>query len=45
MAVGYIPTPTLELNYPLVEYPIPTAELAIEPAMEPAMEPAIEPIG
>ena len=29
--VLYIPSPTLKLNYPLVKYPIPMTEPAIEP--------------
>jgi hypothetical protein len=32
MAVTYIPSPTLELNYPLVKHPILIAEPTIEPA-------------
>ena len=31
MAVTYIPSPTLELNCPLVKHSIPIVELAIEP--------------
>ena len=35
MAVTCIPSPTLELDCPLVEYPTPTAKPAVEPAAEP----------
>ena len=34
-AVTYVPSPTLELDCPLVEHPTP----AVEPAAEPAAEP------
>ena len=38
--VIYIPSPTLELDYPLVEHPTPAAEPTIEPIAKPAVEPA-----
>ena len=40
MAVIYIPSPTLELNCPLVKHSSPT----IEPSTEPSIEPSTKPI-
>ena len=34
-AIIYIPSPTLELNYLLVEYSLPATEPSIEPAIKP----------
>ena len=42
MAIIYIPSPTLELNCPLVKYFLPTTEPAAKPAVEPVIELTVE---
>ena len=42
MVVTCTPSPTLELDCPLVEHSIPAAEPAVEPAVEPVVELAAE---